>query len=202
LKFTPTGLAGAFLVEIEPVSDARGFFARLWCSDAFAQQGMDPQMVQASISHNAAAGTLRGLHFQWPPSREAKLVRCERGRIHDVIVDLRPDSPTFGEHHAFELDGRRHNALFVPAGFAHGFQTLEADTDIVYMMSDFYRPDLQDGLRPDDPAFGIRWPLPVSAIAPRDRAYPDFDPARHARRHQQALDLAGTGDSGPPASTE
>ncbi len=192
MKIIPTDLKGSYLIETDPIEDSRGFFARLWCKREFRQHGIDIEMVQVSLSHNTATGTLRGMHFQWPPSCEAKLVRCERGRIHDVIVDLRPDSPTFARHATFELDSRTHNALYIPAGFAHGFQALEANTDILYMMSDYYRPDLQDGVRHDDPAFGIGWPLPVSSITPRDRDYPDFDPDKHSRRYYQALDA---GDS-------
>ncbi|MCB1750405.1 MAG: dTDP-4-dehydrorhamnose 3,5-epimerase family protein [Gammaproteobacteria bacterium] len=182
MRFTPTELPGSFIVHIEPVEDARGFFARLWCREEFAARGITMDVVQVSISHNAVCGTLRGLHFQWPPSAEAKLVRCERGRVHDVIVDLRPDSATFTRHMAVELDSRTHNALFVPPGFAHGFQTLETDSDVVYMMSDYYRPELSDGVRFDDPEFGIPWPLPVACIAERDRDYPDFDRRAYSSR--------------------
>lgn len=178
MNFTPTELQGAYLIRIDPKADARGFFARLWCREEFQRQGIDMAVAQASLSHNALAGTLRGLHFQWPPSREAKLVRCERGSVYDVIVDLRPDSATFTRHAVFELDSRLHNALYVPSGFAHGFQTLEDDSDLVYMMSDYYRPELSDGVRFDDPEFGISWPLPVRCIDDRDRRYSDFD--RHA----------------------
>jgi dTDP-4-dehydrorhamnose 3,5-epimerase len=187
LKITPTDLPGASLLEIEPVEDSRGFFARLWCKQELRQHGIDMDLVQVSISHNAASGTLRGMHFQWPPSKEAKLVRCQSGRIHDVILDLRPESPTFTQHAAFELDSRKHNALYIPPGFAHGFQTLEEDSDIVYMMSDYYRPDLQDGVRYDDPAFAIAWPLPVSSISPKDGEYPDFEPGSYTRKYNQAL---------------
>jgi dTDP-4-dehydrorhamnose 3,5-epimerase len=188
LNFVPASLAGVFLVEIDRKEDARGFFARLWCREEFAAHGIAIDMVQASVSHNAEAGTVRGMHFQWPPSCEAKLVRCERGRIYDVIVDLRPDSRTFTHHYAVTLDAGERNALYVPPGFAHGFQTLEADTDVVYMMSDFYRPDISDGVRFDDPAFGIRWPSPVTRIAERDRNYPDFERARYVRTLAQAVE--------------
>jgi dTDP-4-dehydrorhamnose 3,5-epimerase len=162
------------VIDIDPMEDARGFFARLWCRDEFEAHGIKMDIAQASLSHNMLAGTVRGLHFQRPPSREGKIVRCERGRIHDVIVDLRPDAPTFTRHFAIELDGTRRNALYVPPGFAHGFQTLVADSDVVYLTSDAYRPELADGVRYDDPAFGIKWPLPVSCIIARDRDYPDF----------------------------
>lgn len=175
MKFLPTKLQGAFIVEAEPLADERGFFARLYCRHEFQRQGLDIDIVQSSVSHNAAAGTLRGMHFQWPPSDEAKLVRCERGSIFDVIVDLRPSSASFMQHMALELASSSHTALYVPAGFAHGFQTLEADTDVVYMMSDYYQPQLSGGARFDDPAFAIDWPLPVSVIAARDLDYADFD---------------------------
>jgi dTDP-4-dehydrorhamnose 3,5-epimerase len=190
VRFLPTALEGAHLIEIERTEDARGWFARLWCREEFAAQGIAIDIVQASVSHNAAAGTLRGLHFQWPPSQEAKVVRCERGRVHDVIVDLRPGSPTFARHLAVVLDSRRHNALYVPPGCAHGFQTLQADCDVVYLMSDFHRPGVADGVRFDDPAFGIAWPLPVSSIALRDRRYPDFDRGAHARKFAAAAALS------------
>lgn len=187
MKFTPTDLPGAYLIEIDPIADNRGFFARLWCRDEFQEHGISMDPVQASVSHNAITGTLRGLHFQWSPSREAKLVRCESGRIYDVIVDLRPDSPTFTRHISVELDSRDHNALYVPPGFAHGFQTLEAHSNILYMMSDRFRPELADGVRYNDPQFGIDWPLPTSTILDRDRDYPDFDAEDYTRRYFQGL---------------
>lgn len=185
MNFTPTELDGAYLILLDPMADARGFFARLWCRQEFQRQGIEMAVAQASLSHNAVAGTLRGLHFQWPPSREAKLVRCTRGSVYDVIVDLRPDSATFTRHAAFELDSRSHDALYVPSGFAHGFQTLGDDCDLVYMMSDCYRPELSGGVRFDDPEFGISWPLPVSCIDDRDRDYPSFDRRAYSSRYLQ-----------------
>lgn len=185
MKFVPLPLAGAYLVEPERIIDERGSFARVWCGDEFAAHGIAMQAVQASVSRNAQKGTLRGLHFQWPPSQEGKLVRCERGRIHDVAVDLRPDSPTFTRHYACELDALSGRALYIPPGFAHGFQTLEDDCDVHYTMSDAHRPELAGGVRYDDPAFGIAWPLPAARIALRDRTCPDFDRAEHARRFAQ-----------------
>jgi dTDP-4-dehydrorhamnose 3,5-epimerase len=185
MKFIPSDLEGACLIQLDPLRDSRGFFARLWCQQEFARQGIAMNIAQASVSHNSAAGTLRGLHFQWPPSSEAKLVRCQRGRIHDVIVDLRPQSPTFTRHAAFELDSSSHDTLYVPPGFAHGFQTLEADSDIVYMMSDHYQPELADGVRFDDPEFGICWPLPVNCISAMDRDCPDFDRQSYAMKYLQ-----------------
>jgi dTDP-4-dehydrorhamnose 3,5-epimerase len=187
VKFLPTDLAGAILIHIDPMEDERGYFARLWCRDEFKTHGIAMDVVQSSISHTAAAGTLRGLHFQWPPSKEGKIVRCERGKIHDVIVDLRPQSSTFTQHIAVELDGRSRNALYVPPGFAHGFQTLEADCDVLYMMSDEYQPALADGVRFDDPAFGVHWPLPITCISARDSAYPDFEPSAYCGRYLQDM---------------
>lgn len=178
-------------MELERKSDERGFFARTWCRDEFARAGIAADMVQASVSHNRRRGTLRGLHFAWPPSREAKLVRCERGRVLDVIVDLRPDSPAFLRHVAVTLDEEQRNALYIPPGVAHGFQTLAEDCTVLYMMTAFYRPELADGVRFDDPAFSLAWPLPVSCIAERDRRYPDLDPAAHAARYRSALEHAG-----------
>lgn len=181
--FSKTPIDGAMTIELDRKEDARGFFARLWCRDEFAAHGIAVDMVQASISHNLEAGTLRGMHFQWPPSTEGKLVRCARGRVHDVIVDLRPSSPSFLAHVAVTLDAARHNAIFIPPGCAHGFLTLEPDCDVVYMMSDVFRPELSDGVRHDDPAFGIVWPRAVTRIVERDRTYPDFDRARHVQRY-------------------
>lgn len=181
--FQPTELHGALMLQIDPMEDDRGFFARLWCRQEFIRHGIDVDIVQVSLSHNAVAGTLRGLHFQWPPSRESKLVRCQRGSVFDVIVDLRPDSPTFTRHATFELNSQLNNALYVPPGFAHGFQTLQDNSDLVYMMSDYHRPDLTHGYRFDDSAFGIRWPLPVACIADRDREYPDFDRGNYIAKY-------------------
>jgi dTDP-4-dehydrorhamnose 3,5-epimerase len=178
LNFTATPIPGAWFVELDRKADERGYFARSWCRDEFAARGLPDVMVQASISHNTARGTLRGMHFQRAPSREAKLVRCQAGRVVDVIVDLRPESPAFCRHHAVELSAASGAALFIPPGVAHGFQTLEPDCDVYYMMSDVYQPELAGGVRHDDPAFGIRWPLPVAVIAPRDAAFPDFVPPR------------------------
>jgi dTDP-4-dehydrorhamnose 3,5-epimerase len=170
-------IAGAFVVDLERHEDDRGFFARLWCREEFAAIGLEQPMVQSSISHNRLAGTLRGLHFARSPAREGKLVRCERGRVFDVIVDLRPESSTYLRHLSIVLDDERRNALYVPPGVAHGFQTLADDCDVHYLMTEAYRAELADGVRFDDPAFDIRWPRPVSLIAERDRSYPDFRPA-------------------------
>ena len=187
MKVIPTPLAGAFVIEIDRIEDARGFFARLWCREEFAAHGIETDVVQVSVSHNEAAGTVRGMHFQLPPSREAKLVRCERGRVHDVMVDLRPDSGTYTKHFSLTLDAECRNALFIPPGVAHGFQTLVAGSDVVYMMSDYYKAELQAGVRWNDVAFGIMWPLAVTTILPRDAAYPDFNPGAFARDYARRV---------------
>jgi dTDP-4-dehydrorhamnose 3,5-epimerase len=183
VKFTETELQGAYLIDIDPAEDFRGYFARLWCRNEFASHGINIDLVQVSVSHNIHPGTLRGLHFQWPPAQEAKLVRCQNGRVFDVIVDLRPDSPTFTQHTTVELASQTHNAVFVPPGFAHGFQALEAHSNIIYMMSDFFQPELADGVRYNDPCFKITWPLPISCILDRDSNYPDFDATSYANRY-------------------
>ena len=186
--FESTPIPGACLVALERHADDRGFFARSWCRNEFAREGIAVDMVQASVSQNRLAGTLRGLHFTWPPSQEAKLVRCERGRVHDVILDLRPTSPAFLRHFAVTLDDEQRNALYSPPGVAHGFQTLVDDCTVLYMMSDFFRAELVDGVRFDDPAFGIVWPHRVTSILERDRHYADFDPAAHTGRSRLAIE--------------
>jgi dTDP-4-dehydrorhamnose 3,5-epimerase len=182
LIFRETGLPGCWLIDIEPVEDDRGFFARSFCREEFAQRGLDPACEQCNISFNRSRGTLRGMHFQVWPHEEAKLVRCTAGAIHDVVVDLRPDQPTFGWHRAFELSAANRRMLYIPRGFAHGFQTLEDRTEVFYQMSTPYAPGSAAGLRYDDPALGVEWPLPVTLISERDLAYPPFDAARFARR--------------------
>jgi dTDP-4-dehydrorhamnose 3,5-epimerase len=175
VKFVPVSLEGAQLVELEPHEDERGFFARMWCREEFEAHGLSPELAQSSISRNARSGTLRGLHFQRAPHEEAKLVHCTRGAIFDVIVDLRPDSPSHLAWFGVELDAARGAGLYVPEGFAHGFQTLVDDTDVLYMISRAYAPDAAAGLRWDDPALAIEWP-PAAArtISERDRAWPSL----------------------------
>lgn len=175
--FTPLPIEGAWVIEVERHVDERGFFARTWCAQEFADHGIDSNMVQSSASWNSLAGTLRGMHFSRPPSREAKLVRCTRGRIHDVILDLRPESASFGRHHSVVLDEDQRNALYVPPGVAHGFQTLTDNCEVHYLMTEAHRPELASGVRHDDPAFGIDWPLRVTLISERDRGLPSFDRA-------------------------
>jgi len=186
MTFEPTSISGAFVVGVERHRDERGFFARTWCRDEFAAHGVEGDMVQASVSHNHHTGTLRGMHFTWRPSKEAKLVRCEAGRVHDVTVDLRPESPTYLRRVALTLDSREHTALYIPQGVAHGFQTLMDDSVVLYLMSDIYRPALAAGVRFDDPALGIEWPVPVTVVAERDRGYADFDPASHLLQYSAA----------------
>ena len=172
--FTETRIPGAFLIEPEPLEDERGFFARTWCQREFKAQGLSPQLVQCSISFNKKKGTLRGMHYQAAPHEEAKLVRCTKGAIYDVILDLRPWSPTFKQHVAVVLSAQNRKMLYVPEGVAHGFQTLEDETEVFYQMSEFYTPEWARGVRWDDPAFDIPWPADARVIAARDRSYSDY----------------------------
>ena len=176
--FIPTALSGAFVIEPEPASDSRGLFARTWCRRELAAQGLDTELAQCSTSFNKRKGTLRGMHYQAAPFAETKIVRCTRGAIHDVIIDLRPDSPTYTRHVAVVLTAEDRKALYVPKGFAHGFQTLEDDTEVFYQISEFYSPEHSRGVRWDDPAFGIAWPQDERTMSERDRRYPDFRPQR------------------------
>jgi dTDP-4-dehydrorhamnose 3,5-epimerase len=174
MKFTPTLIGGAVIIDPELVEDERGWFARSFCSNELEKHGLNPCVAQCNISSNKRKGTLRGLHFQHPPHAEAKLVRCTAGALYDVIVDLRRDSATFRKHFAIELSARNHRMLYVPEGCAHGFQTLENGTEVFYQMSASYAVDAAAGVRWNDPAFGIEWPLEVTAICERDRSYADF----------------------------
>ncbi|MGX1788263.1 dTDP-4-dehydrorhamnose 3,5-epimerase [Bosea sp. NPDC055332] len=170
---TETRIAGVFIVEIEPHADDRGHFARCYCAEVFARHGIDFTPVQCNLSFNPHPGTLRGLHYQAKPVPDAKLVRCTRGAIFDVAVDLRPDSPTYAEWVGVELSADNGKALFVPEGCAHGFQTIKAGSEILYLMGAAYRPDLARGARWNDPAFDIRWPAPGPRLNTRDATYPD-----------------------------
>jgi len=172
--FVPTALPGAFIVEMERHEDDRGFFARTWCRREFAQMGLNPELVQSNVSYTRSRATLRGMHWQAAPYNEAKLVRCTRGAIWDVIVDVRPDSPTYTKHVGLELTAPSGRALYVPEGMAHGFMTLEDDCEVSYQMSQFHEPAAARGARWNDPAFGIAWPLSDPILHPRDAAYPDF----------------------------
>lgn len=172
--FQATELSGAYIVELERREDERGFFARTWCQAEFAAQGLASKLVQANLSFNHTAGTLRGMHYQRAPHAETKLVRCLRGAIYDVIIDLRPESPTYRQWFGVELTADNDRMLYVPEGFAHGFQTLEDRTEVAYQVSAFYTPGAEGGVRYDDPAFEIHWPRPVVVISDKDRAWPDF----------------------------
>jgi dTDP-4-dehydrorhamnose 3,5-epimerase len=172
--FTATQLGGVWLIDIEPRKDQRGFFARTWCRQELTAHGLDPRIAQESLSFNRHRGTVRGLHFQRPPHEEIKIVRCTRGGIFDVIVDLRPQSPSYLRWQGFELTAENHKALYVPMGFAHGFQTLDDNAEIVYQISEFYAPNSAGGYRYDEAVFGIAWPLPISVISERDLHWPKF----------------------------
>lgn len=177
MRFTPLELAGACVVDLERIEDERGFFARAWCRREFAEHGLNPEVVQCNLSFNHERGTLRGMHYQLPPHREVKLVRCIRGAIYDVIVDLRPASPTYKQWLGVELTAENRRMLYVPEGFAHGYQTLEEASEVFYQVSEFYQPGSEGGLRWNDPAIGISWPLEPTAISPKDRSHPDFEEA-------------------------
>jgi len=174
MLFTETELKGAFLIEPERREDFRGFFARTWCEKEAAAHTINPRVVQCNVSFNHRKGTLRGMHYQKSPFEEAKLVRCTMGAIHDVIIDLRQDSPTFKRHVGAVLTADNRRMLYIPEGFAHGFQTLEDNTEVFYQMSQFYSPEHTAGVRWNDPTFGIQWPIPEPIILERDGSYADF----------------------------
>ena len=175
MKFHATTLADARLIELQERGDERGMFARTMCVDEFAAEGLVTTFVQQNMSISAEKGTLRGMHFQLPPHGEVKLIRCVRGAILDVIVDIRPGSPTFLRHEGFELTAANRRELYVPAGFAHGFQTLTEDVEVSYLVSAAYTPQAERGLRHDDPRLGIEWPLPVTVISDKDAAWPPIE---------------------------
>ena len=179
MLFHPTRLQDVRLIEFEPVKDERGYFARTFCTREFAAAGLATEFVQHSISHSARTGTIRGMHFQHPPHEEVKLIRCVAGAIHDVLIDIRPGSATYMQWEAYELTARDGRQLYVPTGFAHGFQTLAPASEVGYMMTAFYAPDAADGIRHDDPAFDISWPLPVADLSAKDRSWPDFRTQAH-----------------------
>lgn len=177
--FKETELKGSYLIELEPAVDERGFFARTFCRHEFERHGLNPSVAQCNISYNRKRGTLRGMHYQAAPRGEVKLVHCIAGSVYDVIIDLRPDSATYGKWLAVELAAHSdRNMLYVPDGFAHGFQTLEDDTLVFYQMSEFYEPASARGIRWDDPGFAIRWPDIPPILSERDRSFSDFVPDR------------------------
>jgi dTDP-4-dehydrorhamnose 3,5-epimerase len=177
MQFRRTNLSDVRLIELEPAADERGFFARTFCAREFGAEGLETNFVQHSISSTTRAGSVRGMHFQRHPHAEVKLIRCIAGAIHDVLIDLRPGSPTYLKWEAYELTPQNRLQLYAPAGFAHGFQTLAPDSMVAYLISAFYAADAAAGVRHDDPAFRITWPLPVADISAKDRSWPDFEPS-------------------------
>jgi dTDP-4-dehydrorhamnose 3,5-epimerase len=172
--FTETKLPGAYIIQLERLDDERGFFARAFCRDEFEQHGLDSLVAQCNLSFNRNKGTLRGMHYQAAPHSEAKLISCVTGSIYDVIIDLRSESATYGQWLAVELSAHERSMLYIPEGFAHGFQTLQDDTEVFYQMFQFYEPAAGRGIRWDDPAFDIQWPDGPRILSARDRSYPDF----------------------------
>ncbi len=187
--FVETRLNGAFIIDLERREDSRGFFARAFCQDEFKQHGLKPVIVQANIAFNHRKGTIRGMHFQFPPAAETKLVRCTRGAILDIIVDLRPESPTYLQHAAVELNQANYRALYVPERFAHGYQVLCDETDTSYQVGEFYTPGTEGGLLYNDPRLGLQWPLPVSVISDKDRVWKHLD--EQEAELKQRMELAG-----------
>lgn len=173
--FTETKLKGAFILDLDRKEDDRGFFARTFCQKEFADHGLKTVITQANVAFNRYKGTLRGMHFQFPPAAETKLVRATRGAILDVIVDLRPESPTYLQHISVELSADNHRALFVPERFAHGYQVLADGTETTYQVGEFYTPEMEGGLLFDDPRLGLSWPLPVTEMSPKDRQWRSLD---------------------------
>jgi dTDP-4-dehydrorhamnose 3,5-epimerase len=175
--FIETKLAGAYIIDIERRADARGYFARAFCQREFEAHGLKPVIAQANVAHNIKKGTLRGMHFQFPPAAETKLVRCTRGAILDIIVDLRPESETYLQHISVELNEENQRALYVPERFAHGYQVLADNTDTSYQVGEFYTPSVESGLLHNDPRLGLSWPLPVSVISEKDLKFAALDEA-------------------------
>jgi len=188
--FTETALPGSFIIDLEPRGDDRGFFARTFCQREFESRGLKPLIAQGNVSFNVHRGTLRGMHFQYPPAAETKYIRCTRGAIVDVIVDLRPESPTYLQHVAVELTADNRRSLYVPERFAHGYQVLEPDTETIYMVGEFYTPAAESGVRFDDPRLGISWPLPATEMSPKDRTWRLLDDAEPDIRSRMTIGAA------------
>ena len=183
MKFTPTPLKGAFLIDLEKKEDQRGFFARLYCCEEFKAHGLEPKIVQANDSWSASKGTLRGMHYQLPPKEETKLVRCLIGSVYDMIIDIRKDSPSFGKSFGAVLSAANRKMMFVPRGFAHGFLTLEDDSEVFYLVSEFFSKELERGIRWNDPFFKLAWPEMPKVVSERDQNHPNFDPDYHLNPH-------------------
>ena len=177
MKFSETPLAGAYMIELEPVRDERGCFARMFCAEEFRKIGFHKPIVQINHSLTHMTGTVRGMHYQRPPVAETKIIRCIRGKVFDLLVDIREGSPTFLQSHGIELSPENLRMVFIPEGFAHGFQSLTDDAELLYHHSALHDLHSEGGLRHDDPALGLRWPLPVRALSPRDRSHPLIDRA-------------------------
>jgi dTDP-4-dehydrorhamnose 3,5-epimerase len=188
MRFTETKLSGAFIVDIQQHADSRGFFARGFCQHEFAEHGLNPVIAQSNFAYNKLKGTLRGMHFQFPPAAETKFVRATRGAILDIIVDLRPESPTYLQHVAVELSADNHRGLYVPERFAHGYQVLEDDTETTYQVGTFYAPEHESGLLYSDPALGLSWPLPVTEISPKDAVWRPLGEAESEIRQRMMVD--------------
>jgi len=186
--FTETKLAGAFTIDLELREDSRGFFARAFCQNEFAEHGLRPVIAQANIAFNRRKGTMRGMHFQFPPAAETKFVRCTRGAILDIIVDLRPESPTYLDHVGVELSADNHRAIYVPERFAHGYQVLEDSTETSYQVGEFYTPGVEGGLMYNDPALNLTWPLEVTEISEKDNNWRPFDEVEDELKQRMALD--------------
>lgn len=189
--FTETALKGAYIIDIEPRPDSRGFFARAFCQKEFEAHGLKPIIAQANVAFNNLKGTMRGMHFQFPPAAETKLVRCTRGAILDIIVDLRTESPTYLQHVAVELTADNHRALFVPERFAHGYQVLEDKTETSYQVGEFYSPGFEGGLLYSDPRLGLNWPLPVTIISEKDRSWQLLDAQESEIKARMSLAAVG-----------
>src|SRR6059036_2391276 len=187
--FIETKLKGAFILDVDRREDNRGFFARVFCQREFAMHGLKPFIAQANVAFNKKKGTLRGMHFQFPPAAESKLVRCTRGGILDIIVDLRPESPTYLEHVAVELNEENQRALYVPERFAHGYQALRDDTDTSYQVGEFYTPEAEGGLMYNDPRLGLKWPMSVSVISEKDQRFPLLDQFETELKQKMSLGI-------------
>ena len=193
--FTETKLKGAFVVDIERREDSRGFFARVFCQHEFEAHGLKSVIAQANVASNHKKGTVRGMHFQFPPAAETKLVRCTRGAILDIIVDLRPESPTYLQHIAVELSEDNSRALYVPERFAHGYQVLRDNTETSYQVGEFYTPGCEGGLLHDDAQLGLQWPLPVTVVSDKDRNWKRLDEQREEIRQRMGSELVQAGNS-------
>ncbi len=181
MKFSQTNLPGVILIDVEPINDERGMFARVWCKEEFKQAGLSTELSQFSISYNKSRGTLRGMHYQLPPHAETKVIRCTQGSVYDVVIDLRANSPTYKQWYGCELSAQNHRMLHIPEGLAHGFITLVDNTEMLYQISVSYAAQSAHGVRWDDPSFNINWPLLPMIISARDTSYPDFDSEQYSK---------------------